>query len=228
MSTYSQIKSSRRLIWAGEVVGYAIAIGVAMANLGSEEGSVLSAAAFLAALSLPPSLALASLDRRPALLTMAAMAALVQGALLLGSVVGVLQVVPAILWYLASQRRPRPATPPRRATWMRPLLAATTLAPLLVMFFHLDPLCVVRDPDGTVVRTYVEEGAPGGWEFGLGSYSTGSSDAGPGEITTCTSNRIVAWEATASLSLSAIYLVLVIALWPTADRMVATPNGRRA
>lgn len=227
MSTYSQIRNSRRLVWAGIVVGYALAIGVAMANLGSEEGTALSAAAFLAALSLPPSLALASLDRRPALLTMAAMAALVQGALLLGSVVGVLQVVPAILWYLASQRRPRPATAPREATWMRPLLAAATLVPLLVMFIHLDPICVVSGPDGTVVRTYVEEGAPSGWEFSLSSYSTGSSDAGPGEITSCTSNRIVAWEAAASLSLSAIYLMLVIGLWPTADRLAAI-SGRRA
>ncbi|HSM43608.1 MAG TPA: hypothetical protein VK969_01185 [Acidimicrobiia bacterium] len=227
MSTYRQIKSSRRLIWAGILVGYALAIGLALANLGSEAGTVLSAAAFFAALSLPSSLALASLDRRPALLTMAAMAALVQGALLLGSVVGVLEVVPATLWYLASQRRPRPATAPRQATWMRPLLAAATLAPLLVMFFHLDPLCVVSDPDGTVVRTYVEEGAPSGWEFGLGSYSTGSSDAGPGEITSCTSNRIVPWEAGASLFLSSLYLVLVVRLWPTAARLPAV-SGRRA
>lgn len=227
MSTYTQIKTSRRLVWAGVVVGYGFAVGVAVANVGSEQGSLLSAAAFLATLSLPPTLALASLDRRPSLLTMATMASLVQAALLLASAVGVIELVPAILWYLASRRRARPAVAPRHATWIRPLLAVATVLPLLVMFVHLDPLCVVTDRNGTVVRTYVDEGAASGWELGLDSTSTSNSQTGSaGETTTCTSNRIVSWEAAASLSLSAIYLGLVIRLWPTADRLAAVSDRR--
>lgn len=227
MSAYSQIRTSRRLVWAGILVGYGFAVGVGVANVGSEHGSVLNAAAFLATLSLPPTLALASLDRRPSLLTLAAMASLVQGALLLTSVVGVIEVVPAILWYLASQRRARPAVAPRHATWIRPLLAVATVFPLLVMFVHLDPLCVVTDGNGTVVRTYVEEGADSGWELGLGSSSTSNSQTGAaGDTTTCISNRLVPWEAAASLSLSAIYLGLVIRFWPTADRLAAVSDRR--
>jgi len=226
MSTYTRIKTSRRLVWAGIIVGYGLAAGVAVANLGSEHGTVVTALAFLAALSLPPSLALVSLDRRPALLTMASMAALVQGALLLTSVVGMLGLVPAVLWYLASQRRPRPAAAPRQASWMRPGLAAATVLPLLVMFLHVDPLCVVTDSEGTVVRSYVEEGTPSGWNLGLGSYSTGSSESVTGGTTYCTSNRVVPWEAAVSVSLSALYLVLVIRFWPTANRLPAV-NDRR-
>lgn len=223
MSTYTRIKTSRRLVWAGIIVGYAFAVGVAVANFGSDDGTVLTAFAFLAALSLPSSLALASLDRRPALLTMAAMAALVQGALLLTSVVGLLELIPAILWYLASQRRPRPAVAPRQATWARPALAAATVVPLLVMFLHVDPLCVVTDSEGTVVRTYVEEGAATGWNLGLGTSTTGSPGAA-GETTTCTSNRIVPWEAVVSVSISALYLMLIVGFWPTADRLPAVSD----
>lgn len=76
------------------------------------------------------------------------------------------------------------------------------------------------------MRSYVEEGAPSGWNLGLGSHSTGSSESVIGEMTYCTSNRIVPWEAAVSLSLSALYLVLVIRFWPTADRLPAVSDRR--
>jgi hypothetical protein len=234
MSTYSDIKNSRRLVWAGIVIGYGLAVGVAAANLSSDEGTPLTALAFLLGFSLSASLALISLDRRPSLLPVAAMGAVVQGVLLITSV-GLVEFVPAVLWYLAAQRRPRAAATPPGATWLRPLSAAATVIPLLVMFAHLDPMCSVTGPDGTMVRTYVAEGAREGWALEQGS-SSSTSSSNDGETTRCATNTIVWWEAVASAGLSAVYVALVVALWPTSEQLTRSrgasrtfsgPNARR-
>jgi len=226
MSTYRDIKTSRRLISGGIAIGCVIALGVAIANLNTEEGTLLSALAFLGWLAIPPSLAVASLDRRPSLLAVAAMGAVLQGVILITSI-GLLELVPAILWYLAVRRRPREAVAPRGAFWIRPLLGAATLIPLLMLFVHLDPLCTVTAPDGSVVSTYVEDGVRTGWSFQLGGIAS-TSGSGGSETTTCTSDIIVGWEAAASVAVSVLYVTLIVTYWPTADRLARTGESRSA
>jgi hypothetical protein len=226
MSAYRDIKTSRRLISGGIAIGYAIALAVAIANLNTEEGTLLSALAFLGWLAIPPSLAVTSLDRRPSLLAVAAMGAVLQGVILITSI-GLLEVVPAILWYLAVRRRPREAVAPRGAFWIRPLLGAATLIPLLVLLVHLDPLCTVTSPDGSVVRTYVEDGARTGWSFQLGGIAS-TSGSGSGETTTCTNDTIFGWEAAVSVTLSVLYVALIVTFWPTADQLARTGPSRSA
>lgn len=230
MTTYSDIKTGRRLIWAGIVFEMAIALALAIASYMSEDGSVLKALAFLALMSIPAALALLALDRRPSLLTAAAMAALVQGVLLLTSGLGLLQVIPAILWYLAGQKRPRPAAAPTWAKWVRPLLAVATMFPLLVMFSHLDPVCTVTDADSTVISSEIDTNATAGWTLSFGS-STDSSRDSDGVTRSCTTDTVRPWESALSLAVSAS-IVGLAALWPTATRLIeesrrATASGRR-
>ena len=229
MTTYRDIKTGRRLIWIGIFLGLSIALGLAIASYTSEDGFLLKALAFLAFVSLPAAFALLSLDRRPSLLTAAAMAALVQGVLLLISGIGLLQVIPALLWYLAGQKRPRPAAAPTWATWARPLLAVATLLPLVVMFSHLDPMCTVTDADGTVVSSEIDKDAPSGWALTLGSSSGSSTDA-DGVTRSCTSDTVRPWESALSLAVSAL-IVGLATRWPTATRLSeesrpATATGR--
>jgi hypothetical protein len=213
MTTYQDIRLSRKLIWAGIAVGYAIAVAIAVFNFSSEDGTVISAVGFLLALAIPPSLAQISLDRRPSLLTAASMAALVQGVLLLTAVVGLLEFVPAILWTFAGQRRPRPPEAPGWATWGRPLLAAAVIVPVLVTFLHLDPRCTVTAADGTVISTTVDTSAPSGWSFQLGS-SGSSSTSADGVATSCESNTQQPWESLLSMGFSVAIIGGVYQLWP--------------
>jgi len=217
MTTYRDIKTGRRLIWAGILIGLSIALAIAIYT--SEDGSILKALAFFALMSIPAAFALLALDRRPSLLTAAAMAALVQGVLLLTSGIGLLQVIPAILWYLAGQRRPRAAAAPTWAIWARPLLAVATLLPLVVMFSHLDPICTVIDADGTVLSSEIDTDAPSGWALlSLGS-SGGSSTDSDGVTRSCTSDTVRPWESALSLAVSAL-IVGLATRWPTATRLI--------
>jgi hypothetical protein len=223
MTAYQDIKAGRRLTWIGIVA--ALALGLAVASFTVEEGTVLTSMALFALMVLPAALAYLALDRRPSLLTAAAMAALLQSVLLLTSGLGFLQLVPAILWYLAGQKRPRPAAAPRWATWGRPLLAAATVLPLLVMFVHLDPECTITDADGTVVSSGVDTNAPTGWSFGFGSSGSSSTDS-DGVTRSCTSNTIRPWESALSLVLSAAIAGLVMR-WPTSNQLADRSNPVR-
>jgi hypothetical protein len=231
MNTYLDIKSGRRLIWAGIVFGAAVALALAIATYMSNDGSALRATATFGLVSIPAALALLSLDRRPSLLTAAAMAALVQGVILLTSGLGLLQVIPAILWYLAGQKRPRSAAAPGWATWARPLLAVATLLPLVVMFSHLDPICTVTDADGRVLSSEVDSDARSGWApLSLGS-SAGSSTDSDGVTRSCTSDTVQPWESAASLAVS-VLIVGLASRWPTANQLdgeskIVAASGRR-
>lgn len=191
------------------------------------DGTPLTAVAFLAVFSLPPSLAALSLDRRPSLLTLASMTAVVQGVAVLLTMFGVLFFLPDLLWYWAARRRPRPAVSPRGPTWLRPLLAVAGIAPLLAMTMHLDPICTVVDDDGALIREYEYEGAPRGWSLQL-TGSSSSSSTSNGMTTTCHSNTIVAWEPILSIVLSAGYLALVWWRWPTAQDLAGDPASIRS
>jgi hypothetical protein len=219
------------LTWIGIGLGMAIALGVAVASFGSDENTNMTSFALFALMALPATLAYLALDRRPSLLTAAAMAALLQSVLLLTSGLGFLQLVPAILWYLAGQKRPRPAAAPRWATWGRPLLAATTLLPLLVMFVHLDPMCTVTDADGTVVSSEVDANARSGWTLSLGGLTSSSTETDSDGVTrSCTSDTVRPWESALSLAVSDL-IVGLATRWPTATRLSeesrpATATGR--
>lgn len=229
MTTYRDIKTGRRLIWAGIIFGTSIALTLAIASYLSEDGSAIMAVALFALMAIPGAFALLALDRRPSLLTAAAMTALVQAVLLLTSGLGLLQLIPAILWYLAGQKRPRAAAAPTWATWARPLLAVATLLPLLAMFSHLDPMCTVTDGDGTVIGSEVDTNAPSGWTVSLGSSTGSSTDAG-GVIRSCTTDTVRPWESALSLAVSAL-IVGLATRWPTATRLFGesqplTSSGR--
>lgn len=222
MSVYKEIRTSRRLTVAGIAIGYAVALTFAAISFISGDANVLTALAFLSTFAIPPSLAMLSLDRRPSLLTLASMAALIQGALLIAAVVGLLMFIPPVLWYLAGQRRPRPAMAPRGTTWKRPLLALASIVPLVALTMHLDPVCIVTTEDGAVIRQYENDGAPTGWSLQV--VTTSSSSSSGAETTTCTSNSIADWEPVVSLVTASIYIFFVGVRWPTSEDLLASDS----
>lgn len=228
MTAYRDIKAGRRLTWIGIVAAVAIASGLAAASFASDENTIMTSFALLALMLLPAALAYLSLDRRPSLLTAAAMAAILQSVLLLTSGLGLLQLIPAILWYLAGQKRPRPAAAPRWSTWGRPLLAAATLLPLLVMFVHLDPICTVTDADGTAISSEVDANAPSGWTLSLGALTSSRSGTDSDGVTrSCTSDTVRPWESALSLVVSAAIVGLAVR-WPTSNQLIDGPDPVRS
>jgi hypothetical protein len=223
MSTYSNIKNSRRLVWMGIIVGYAVAAGVATLNLIGGDNPLLAAAAFLVMASLPPTIALLSLDRRPSLLNVAIMAAVFQG-VVLGPVGWILFIV-AVLWVFAVRQRPTIAPTPKGSSVWRPLLAAATVLPLVVMFSHLDPVCTITDSEGRVSEVEADN-FPQGWRwFGLGSITTESSTGGDFTSRRCVSDTVQSWEAALSIALSA-GIAGVALRWQTNDRLVPVLEAR--
>lgn len=221
MTTYHDIKVGRGLVWAGIVLGYGVAIAIGVINLNTEDGMVLSALAFTLMLSIPSTVALLALDRRPSLMTAAIMSAVFTGVLLLTSLVGLGYVVMAILWYLAGQRRPRSPDAPVWASWARPLLAAATILPLIVMMIHADPRCTTTDADGNVTVTSETE-FPTGWRWSFGASGTTTSD-GDGSVS-CTSDTTQPWEALASMGVTA-GVVFTAWRWPTAASLKRDSSG---
>lgn len=214
MTAYSDIKNSRRVIWAGVLLGFLVAVIGAVINLRTSNDSWLAALAFLALLSLPSLMALVSLDRRPSLLPAATMAALLQGVVTITSPVAWLMFAVAILWAVAARQRPTNSSPPRQVSWLRPLLAAATVLPLLIMFMHLDPMCTTTNAEGQVVEITPDESAPRGWIISPQLTRTGIGSNGTGAASTCASDTIQAWEASLSVLLSAGVAGLA-SRWPT-------------
>ena len=70
MPVYETIRLNRRMIWAGIILGYALAavlLVVRIARTDSTAGEVLGSVALGGAASVAPTVALISLDRRPGL-----------------------------------------------------------------------------------------------------------------------------------------------------------------
>lgn len=218
-STYSEIRSSRRLVWAGIALGLVSALIVGGINLASDGDSPLAALALLLVVSLPSALAYISLDRRTSLLAAAAMSATLLGIVTLAGGLGVILLIAALLWVLAIRRRAATAPEPRGAGLLRPALAALTLLPLFAMVSHLDPICVVVDADGNVVERRVDPSAETGWLLSAGGSVAGSSLSTEGSTETCSSNVVVAWEAGLSAVLS-LGLVGLALRWPTNDELI--------
>jgi hypothetical protein len=224
MTTYHDIKVGRGLIWTGIAVGYALAIVIGAINLNTEFGTVLTALAFTTMLSLASTLALLGLDRRPSLTSAAIMSAVLTGVVLLTSLVGLVYLVMAILWYLAGQRRPRPPVSPAWASWARPLLAAATILPLVVMMIHHDPRCEITDAAGNVTVTS-DAGFPTEWGWSFGSTGTSTSDGSGSK--SCTSDTTQPWEALLSMVVSA-GVVTVASRWPIAATLESADRPQHA
>lgn len=218
-NTYSEIKTGRRLVWAGISLGWVTAVTVAGINLASDGDSPLAAIALLLVVSLPSTLAYLSLDRRPSLLAAAAMSAALLGVVTLAGGLGVILLIAAVLWALSIRRRPATAPEPRRAAVLRPALAALTLLPLFAMVSHLDPICTVVDATGSVVERRDDPTADSGWRLPVGGSVAGSSISTEGSTETCSSNVVEHWEAglSALLSLGVAGLAL---RWPTNDALI--------
>lgn len=218
-NTYEDIKSGRRLTWAGIAVGAIAALAVGIVNLRSDEGSVPSAIAFLVVLALPSTLGYLSLDRRPSLLGAAAMSGVLLGVITLSGGIGFVLLISSLLWAMAIRKRRRGFPEPGRGSLMRVGLAALTVLPLIALVAHLDPICTVIDADGTVIERRVDESAPSGWRLSPGSTSSGFSLTSEETTETCSSNVIEPWEAGLSVLVSLSIAALALR-WPTNDRLV--------
>lgn len=215
---FRQIKRNRRIV-AGTAIAMLVVAATLMA-IGQVSGNGpgwLASLAIVAALVLPAAYALISLDRRPSLLPVAVMGALVAGVLMLESLP--VWVVAAVVWGLVARSRPRPAPEPQWARFGRPLLAAAVAVPMLLMFGHLDPVCTTTYADGRVEQVDpATRGYETGWGFGIGVYTTGTESVSEIATESCSSNTVVWWEAVVSLAASAGIVALAYR-WPTGEQL---------
>lgn len=216
--TYQEIKSGRRLTWAGIALGMAAAVAVAIIDLRSDDGSLPAAVALLMVLALPSTLAYISLDRRPSLQGAAAMSGVLLGIITLGGGIGFVLLTSSLLWAMAIRRRSPAALEPKRSGLVRVGLAALTVLPLIALTAHLDPICQVFGADGELIDRRVDETAPSGWGFSTGTTSTGSSLSSGEATESCSSNVIEPWEAAISALLSVGVAGLALR-WPTNDML---------
>lgn len=218
MNIHKNLKNARRLIWAGAILGYSAAVTVAILNLRESRDTLLTAIAFLLVLSLPPTIALISLDRRPSLLPAATMAVVLQGILLFTTPVAWLLFVVMALWIFANRRRPGASTTPRHVAWWRPLIGAATLFPLMIMFVHMDPACTITGTDDQIIEVQPNPSAQEGWVLPPRMTSIETGATGEGTVKTCTSDSIRAWEAGLSMILSGAIAAAAFK-WPTNNQL---------
>ncbi|HSK07063.1 MAG TPA: hypothetical protein VK990_06045 [Acidimicrobiia bacterium] len=238
MTVYETIKLNRKMIWAGIVLGYVLAVvltGVRIAGTGSTPGEILGSVSLGVAASVAPTVALLSLDRRPALLPAASLIALLLG--LVDLTLLPLWLLLAAVWGWAHSRRPVKAEVSRRQWWGRAVMAFGVVLSVFVLFVHLDPYCTVTMGDGTVREVDpAERGLGSGWRFGpttsVGT-DTGQSGFDRPVSSRCISDNVVWGEAVASLLLS-VTVVGAAVRWPvnsdrraTAPDIAAAPNVSR-
>ena len=210
----------------GVALGYAAALILTIVRLLNTDpmtvGEFVGSFALGAALAVPPTLALLSLDRRPTLLPAAAIAILVP-ALIVFELAPVWLAV-GLLWYRAWVRRPVRAEVSRSRAAARIGLGFLVATAILALFVHLDPVCTEYLVDGTT-RTVdaTTRGYSTGWAFGSGTYSTTGGYETQGDVIseTCSSNTIVLGEALASLLISGLALEIG-RRWP---KGVGIPTG---
>ena len=205
------------VIWAGIVVGYAVAAALVVIGIvnGDDPGTVLGSVALGVAASVAPTIALISLDRRPALLPAASLAAVMLGVIDLTLLL--IWLLLALTWWWADNRRPAKVVLTRPLWWARVAMALGVLLAVMVLFVHLDPYCSDTIGGWTVVETDpAEKGYVSGWSFG----SATSSEEGSGQSgvdgpvsSSCVSNTVVLGEAVASLLIS-LGVVGAALRWP--------------
>ena len=229
MPVYDTIRLNRRVIWAGILVGYALAavlVGARIANTDPTAGEVLGSIALGVAASVAPTVALLSLDRRPGLLPAASLTAMLMG------VVNVtllpFWLLLAVVWGWAHNRRPVKAEVSRFLWWGRAALAFGVVLSVFVLFVHLDPYCTETMADGTVRQIDpADKGMSSGWRFGsTTSQGTDTSQSGfDGPVSShCISDTVVWGEAVVSMLLS-LMVVGAALRWPiNSDRRTPAPG----
>ena len=224
MDTYTRIRRNRSIVKgsASFVILFSIA-GAVFGIRSATEITVLQAIATAVAMALPAAFALLSLKRRPSLLLAAVFAAAVIG-------VAIPEFLPVWLiaggaWILAIRNRPRSLPEPRWVWFGRPILAVTVIVPLILLFGHADPTCTLTTDDGQVEQVDpAVRGLDSGWRWGFpgSSISVSSFASSTGEETTeveeCSSDRVLPWEALASLTASGLIVGLAYR-WPTTHRL---------
>lgn len=228
MDTFTSITRTRRLIWTGIIIGLVLATLFTVLRIVNAEQidftEVLGSVALGVAAGLPAGFAWLSLDRRPGLLPMAAIAALILG--VASIVLFAPWLIAAIIWLVAARGRPRDTRSGWRPAAHRVGLVLLAVAAFAVLFVHTDPFCTETLRDGTV--NAVDAGSHGfgtGWSFNLTTSGSSSSGAGPDVASTfCTSDRIVAGEALASLGISAVALALA-RRWPANSTPTVPPHS---
>lgn len=224
MNVFQTIKRNRRIVIIGAGVVYAIAAAALIAGVISGGIGILQAAALGIAATLPATMAVVSLDRRPSLLPVAWMAALVGAFLIITA--SPVWIVVALAWAFAGRSRPRPARDTRWMRWARPLLAIAVALPVYVMSTHLDPACTSTFADGhTEAVDPARRGFETGWLFGRTmSSSTQTTTGGPDVVEeNCASDTVVWWEALASI-LASSAIVGAALRWPTSDQLADEPT----
>ena len=222
MDTYTRIRMNRNMVKGSAVLVILFSIAGAVFGIRSAtEITVLQAVATMVALALPAAFALASLDRRPSLLAAAVFAAAVIA-------VAIPEFLPVWLlaggaWIMAIRNRPRPLPESRWVWFGRPILAVTVIAPLILLFGHADPTCTLTTDDGQVEQVDpAVRGLDSGWRWGFpgSSISVSNFASSTGEETTeeCSSDRVLPWEALASLTASGLIIGLALR-WPTTHRL---------
>lgn len=228
MDTYGRIRRNRFTVKGSAflVVFFSI-VGAVVGTRSEIESTVLQAVATAVALALPAAFALVSLKRRPSLLLVSVFATAVIA-------VTTLEFLPVWLiaggaWIFAIRNRPRPAREPRWAWIGRPLLAATVIVPLILLFGHADPTCTLTADDGRVEQLDpAARGLNSGWKWRVPSTSIRTSvsvsgvTTSTGEETTdveaCSSDRVMPWEALTSLTASGLIIALAYR-WPITHRL---------
>ncbi|NOY54936.1 MAG: hypothetical protein GXP34_03020 [Actinobacteria bacterium] len=201
-------KTAGVLIIIGAVIflGLAIVVGLLFWLNGvppRQLENVPAALAWAALLSLPAFVALLGLRRRdPRILWPAIVTGLVPTILTVFSV-GLVLVIPVLVWIQAALRWPSPQS---ARSWRRDLLPLTIpiLAILagLTFFAHQDPACwdSTKGADGHVTYTRTALNGATGSEWFAGSESTSISSGGDGVTgSICTSDRVTSLEGLIAL-----------------------------
>ena len=237
MDTYARIRRNRFTVKGSAFLVVVFSIVGAVVRIRSEiDSTLLQAVAVAVAVALPAAFALVSLERRPSLLLVSVLAAAVIA-------VTTLEFLPVWLivggaWIFAIRNRPRPAPEPRWAWIGRPLLAATVIVPLILLFGHADPACTLTADDGRVEQLDpAVRSLDSGWKWCVPSTSISTSvsvssvTSSTGETTTeveaCTSDRVMPWEALTSITASGLIIALAYR-WPVTHRLGESGQSERA
>ncbi len=235
MGTLQQVESARKLARYAIVIGYVMALGALILALVNDSPrvpanlwGVARAVAVAGLFSISPTVALLALRGRPRLLPAAAAVALVAGPFTL-SVLGLVMVVPAVLWISAFSRWPRPVRTVWRETVLWSTIVIVAACAFVSLFLHQDPRCTRFYSDGTA-ETSVATG--GGWLWQGTSGTVVSSVLSGGEVRSeeCTSDIVVWWEALASLGFAAGSVVIAArggAPTRASSGAYAVPDGHR-
>ena len=122
MSVYETIRLNRRVTWAGIIrrIFRAALVVIGIVNIEDDPGAVIGSVALGVAAAVAPTIALISLDRRPALLPAASLAAVMLGFDLTLLLVWLLL---ALTWWWAYNRRPTKVVLSRPLWWARVAMA---------------------------------------------------------------------------------------------------------